>query len=207
MQQRGTLIIREVYKVMNKVFGYCRVSNKDQQISRQIKILKEEGIDERDIFIDKLSGKDMNRDQYQLLKKIVRKDDTIVFTECDRLGRNMDDIKRELEWFKNNDVNIKILDLPILNSSGLEGKLIQSILIELYSYLAEKERLKIKSRQRQGIDIAKKDPSKYKGRVPKKLDGFDEIKALIDSKQISVSEGCRRLGINNSTYYRRIKNC
>ncbi|MDB2123794.1 recombinase family protein [Clostridium paraputrificum] len=192
---------------MNKVFGYCRVSNKDQQISRQIKILKEEGIDERDIFIDKLSGKDMNRDQYQLLKKIVRKDDTIVFTECDRLGRNMDDIKRELEWFKNNDVNIKILDLPILNSSGLEGKLIQSILIELYSYLAEKERLKIKSRQRQGIDIAKKDPSKYKGRVPKKLDGFDEIKALIDSKQISVSEGCRRLGINNSTYYRRIKNC
>ncbi|MDU7150114.1 MAG: recombinase family protein [Clostridium sp.] len=191
---------------MNKVFGYCRVSNKDQQIFRQIKILKEEGIDERDIFIDKLSGKDMNRGQYQLLKKIVRKDDTIVFTECDRLGRNMDDIKRELEWFKNNDVNIKILDLPILNSSGLEGKLIQSILIELYSYLAEKERLKIKSRQRQGIDIAKKDPSKYKGRVPKKLDGFDEIKALIDSKQISVSEGCRRLGINNSTYYRRIKN-
>ncbi|QAS59601.1 recombinase family protein [Clostridium septicum] len=92
---------------MNKVFGYCRVSNKDQQISRQIKILKEEGIDERDIFIDKLSGKDMSRDQYQLLKKIVRKDDTIVFTECDRLGRNMDDIKRELEWFKNNDVNIK----------------------------------------------------------------------------------------------------
>ena len=191
---------------MNKVFGYCRVSNKEQQISRQIKILKEEGIDERDIFIDKLSGKDMNRDQYQLLKKIVRKDDTIVFTECDRLGRNMDDIKRELEWFKNNDVNIKILDLSILNSSGLEGKLIQSILIELYSYLAEKERLKIKSRQRQGIDIAKKDPSKYKGRVPRKLDGFDEIKALIDSKQISVSEGCRRLGINNSTYYRRIKN-
>lgn len=191
---------------MNKVFGYCRVSNKDQQISRQIKILKEEGIDERDIFIDKLSGKDMNRDQYQLLKKIVRKDDTIVFTECDRLGRNMDDIKKELQWFKEHDINIKILDLPILNSSGLEGKLIQSILIELYSYLAEKERIKIKSRQRQGIDIAKKDPSKYKGRVPRKLDGFDEIKALIDSKQISVSEGCRRLGINNSTYYRRIKN-
>lgn len=190
---------------MNKIWGYCRVSNKDQQIFRQIKILKEEGIDERDIFIDKLSGKDMNREQYQLLKRIVRKNDTIIFTECDRLGRNMDDIKRELQWFNEHDVNIKILDLPVLNSSGLEGKLIQSILIELYSYLAEKERNKIKLRQRQGIDIAKKDPSKYKGRLPKNLDGFDEIKALIDSNKISVSEGCRRLGINNSTYYRRLK--
>lgn len=191
---------------MNKIFGYCRISDKSQQISRQIKILKDEGIDERDIFIDKLSGKDMNREQYQLLKKIVRESDTVIFTECDRLGRNMDDIKHELQWFKEHDVNIKILDLPILNSSGLEGKLIQSILIELYSYLAEKERLKIKSRQRQGIDIAKQDPSKYKGRLPKVLKNFDEIKLLIDEKKISVSEGCRRLGIHNSTYYRRLNN-
>lgn len=189
---------------MKKTMGYIRVSGDHQNPARQYEIMKQEGVNSRDIFADIKSGKDfIGREQYQLLKKIVRPGDTVLFTELDRLGRNYSEVKEELQWFKSQKVNIRILDLPILNSVGLEGELIQSILIELYSYIAEKERLKIRGRQKMGIELAKKVPGKYKGRKQKELD--EEILEKISNKEITVVEGCKMMGIDTSTYYKRKK--
>ena len=188
---------------MKKVFGYCRVSSNSQNLSRQLEELKEYGIDDRDMFCDKQSGKDFNREQYKLLKKMVRSGDCVVVTELDRFGRNMNEIKEELHWFTQNDIEVKILDLPLLSGTGLETKFINGILLELFTYLAEKEREKIRFRQAQGIKIAKEE-GKYKGRKKKDIEGFEEIVGDWREKKISALEACRKLGISSPTFYRRI---
>lgn len=188
---------------MKKIFGYCRVSSNSQNLSRQLEELKKQGIDDRDIFCDKQSGKDFNREQYKLLKKMVRSGDCVVVTELDRFGRNMNEIKEELHWFTQNDIEVKILDLPLLSGTGLETKFINGILLELFTYLAEKEREKIRFRQAQGIKIAKEE-GKYKGRKKKDIEGFEEIVGDWREKKISALEACRKLGISSPTFYRRI---
>ena len=188
---------------MKKIFGYCRVSSNSQNLSRQLEELKKQGIDDRDIFSDKQSGKDFNREQYKLLKKMVRSQDCIIVTELDRFGRNMNEIKEELHWFAQNDIEVKILDLPLLSGTGLETKFINGILLELFTYLAEKEREKIRFRQAQGIKIAKEE-GKYKGRKKKEIAGFDEVVEEWRAKKISALEACRKLGISSPTFYRRI---
>ena len=188
---------------MKKIFGYCRVSSNSQNLSRQLEELKKHGIDDRDIFSDKQSGKDFNREQYKLLKKMVRSQDCIIVTELDRFGRNMNEIKEELHWFTQNDIEVKILDLPLLSGTGLETKFINGILLELFTYLAEKEREKIRFRQAQGIKIAKEE-GKYKGRKKKDIEGFEEIVGDWREKKISALEACRKLGISSPTFYRRI---
>lgn len=190
---------------MKKIFGYARISSTSQNLSRQLEQLKEQGIEDRDIFCDKQSGKDFNREQYQLLKKMVRSGDCIVVTELDRFGRNMNEIKEELHWFTTNNVEVKILDLPLLSGTGLEAKFINGILLELFTYLSEKEREKIRSRQAQGIKIAKEE-GKYKGRKKKDIEGFDEVVVEWREKKISALEACRKLGISSPTFYRRISN-
>lgn len=188
---------------MKKIFGYCRVSSNSQNLSRQLEELKKQGIDDRDIFCDKQSGKDFNREQYILLKKMVRSGDCIIVTELDRFGRNMNEIKEELHYFTQNEVEVKILDLPLLSGTGLETKFINGILLELFTYLAEKEREKIRFRQAQGIKIAKEE-GKYKGRKKKDIEGFEEIVGDWREKKISALEACRKLGISSPTFYRRI---
>jgi DNA invertase Pin-like site-specific DNA recombinase len=188
---------------MKKIFGYCRVSSNSQNLSRQLEELKKQGIDDRDIFSDKQSGKDFNREQYKLLKKMVRSQDCIIVTELDRFGRNMNEIKEELHWFTQNNIEVKILDLPLLSGTGLETKFINGILLELFTYLAEKEREKIRFRQAQGIKIAKEE-GKYKGRKKKEIAGFDEVVEEWRAKKISALEACRKLGISSPTFYRRI---
>jgi len=188
---------------MKKIFGYCRVSSNSQNLSRQLEELKKQGIDDRDIFCDKQSGKDFNREQYKLLKKMVRSGDCIIVTELDRFGRNMNEIKEELHCFTQNEVEVKILDLPLLSGTGLETKFINGILLELFTYLAEKEREKIRFRQAQGIKIAKEE-GKYKGRKKKDIEGFEEIVGDWREKKISALEACRKLGISSPTFYRRI---
>lgn len=191
----------------SKIFGYARVSTKEQNLTRQIDALKEYGIDERDIFFDKESGKDFNREQYILLKKMLRLGDTIVVKELDRLGRDMAGIKSEWNYFLENGINIIILDMPILNTTNktdLEKKLISDIVLSLLSYLAEKERLKIRERQKEGIAIAKAD-GKYKGRKKKNIEGFTEIYDEWKNGKITALKACEKLEISSPTFYRRIK--
>lgn len=140
---------------MNKIFGYARVSSNEQNLSRQIEALKEYGIDERNIITDSASAKDFNRDGYKRLKEdLLRTGDTLVVKELDRLGRDMDQIKQEWNYFLEEGIDIVIIDNPILNTANkldLEKRLISNIVFELLSYMAQKEREKIKQRQAEGI--------------------------------------------------------
>lgn len=190
-----------------KTFGYARISSADQNVSRQVEALTEYVIDERDIFIDKLSGKDFNRENYILLKRILRAGDTLVIKELDRLGRNMDGIKQEWDYFLREKINVVILDMPLLNTekkSDLEKRLISDIVLSLLSYLAEKERQKIRQRQKEGIEIAK-SRGIYKGRKRKELEEFNNVYQRWKKDQITALGACRELNISSPTFYRRVK--
>ena len=142
-----------------KTFAYVRVSSKEQNINRQLDIMRSLGIDERDMFIDKASGKDTNREQYQALKSIVREGDTVVFDSITRLSRNMNDIKKEYEWFTTNKINLQFVKEPMLNTTNdktdVMKQAINDIILTLLGAFAQQERENIKQRQKEGIESAK----------------------------------------------------
>ena len=148
----------------SRIYGYARVSSKEQNEERQIKALLENGVEERFIFVDKQSGKDFNREQYQVLKNALRENDILVIKSIDRLGRNYDMILNEWQDItKNIKADIKVLDMAILDTSKnkeLLGSVISDIVLTLLSYVAEQERTFIRQRQREGIDIALKNGTK-----------------------------------------------
>ncbi|MFI3327270.1 MAG: recombinase family protein, partial [Clostridia bacterium] len=136
----------------NKTFGYARVSTKEQNLDRQVEELKKYGIDERDIFLDKESGKDFNREAYQrLVNHSIRAGDIIVIKSIDRLGRNYEQILEQWRKItKELDVDIVVLDMPLLNTAknkDLMGTLISDIVLQLLSFVSQKEREHIKQRQ------------------------------------------------------------
>ena len=161
-------------KMDNRVYGYARVSTREQNEDRQIESLTKFGVPEQNIIIDKASGKDTEREGYQYLKRqILHKGDTLVIKELDRLSRNKTDIKRELEEFKGMGIRVKILDIPTtLTDFPPEQawvlEMINAILIEVLEAIAENERKKIRARQREGIEAAKKKNVRF-GRPPKSL--------------------------------------
>ena len=197
---------------MGKVFGYARVSSKEQNLDRQIEALKDFGItDERDIIIDKASGKDFNREGYKLLTtQLLRPGDTLVIKELDRLGRNMKQIKEEWNSLLKRDININVIDTPILNTSGktdLEKTLISNIVFELLSYMAEKEREKIRQRQAEGIK-ALKDKNNGKGIGRPKTDrpsNFEEVYNEWKAGSITAKVAMDKLGLKRTTFYSLVK--
>lgn len=165
----------------NRIYGYARVSSREQNEDRQIEALKSFGVPEGNIIIDKASGKDTERVGYQYMKQqILRKGDTLVIKELDRLSRNKSDIKHELEHFKDMGVRVKILDIPTtLTDFPPEQawilEMINAILIEVLGAITENERNKIRTRQREGIDAAKKKNVRF-GCPPAPLpDNWQEI--------------------------------
>lgn len=148
---------------MQRNYAYIRVSTKEQSLSKQLDAIKECGIEinERDIFIDKCSGRDFNRPEYILLKRSIRKGDLLVITSLDRLGRSKTEILKEWEWMINNGIDIMVLDMPILNTrkyrDGLDeiGELISNLVLQILTWLSQEELKNIKERQRMGIESAK----------------------------------------------------
>lgn len=193
---------------INKKYGYCRVSTADQNPERQKEALIRYGIDERDIFIDKVSGKNFERDNYILLKEhLLRDGDTLVITELDRFGRNYEEIKKEWHELTEKGIHIVILDMPIISTDAkndVTSKLISDIVFSLLAYIAEKERDKIRERQRQGIEIAKAQ-GKYKGRKKIECNNFSEVYSMWKNKEFTAREAMRRLGIKANTFYRMVK--
>lgn len=202
-----------------RLYGYARVSTKEQVLTRQIDALKEYGVPEAQILADKESGKDFNRVQYQNLKNVIlRAGDTLVIKELDRLGRDWDGIKKEWQELADKGINIVVIDQPMLNTVGksdLEKKLIQGILFDLLAYMAEKERVKIRSRQREGIDampineeghkISTKTGNKY-GRpavtYPNKwLDVYGQWK----EGGITAVKAMDQLGLKKTSFYKLVK--
>jgi len=191
-----------------KTFGYCRVSSSDQCLDRQLAQLRDFGIDERDIYVDKKSGKDFDREQYQLMKAQLRYKDLCVFTSLDRMGRSYQDILAEWSDLRSKGCDIVVLDMPILDTrnteGGLTGQFISDLFLQILSYVAEIERQNIRARQRQGIELAKA-AGKYKGRKPIQTDDFPEIYEKVKSKEITARKGMEMLGVRANTWYRRVK--
>ena len=195
--------------MQSRTFGYARVSSHEQNLDRQIQALSAFGIDERDIITDKISGKDFNRQGYVMLKtQILRHGDTLAVKELDRLGRNYEQIKDEWRELQQSGIDIVILDMPILNTrekSDLEKSLIANIVFELLAYLAEKERCKIKSRQQEGISVAKIKGVKF-GRPQAELppDFYSEYEKWQNGEQTAV-QTMKRLGLKRTTFYKLVK--
>lgn len=192
----------------NKVYGYVRVSTKEQHLDRQINAMLEYGVNERDIIEDKQTGKDFNRSGYLTLKNsLLRQGDTLVIKELDRIGRNMDMIKIEWRELQNKGIDIIVIDTPILNTkdkSDLEKKLIANIVFELLAYMAEKERIKIRARQAEGIVIAKNN-GVYKGRKKIENDNFETVYKEWKSGSITAVKAMESLNMKKNTFYRRVK--
>ena len=191
-----------------KTFGLIRVSSKDQQIDRQLAVMKKYISDERDIFIEKQSGKDFKRPEYQAMKRMLRAGDTLIIKELDRFGRNSDEIKNEWQWFTENHIGIIIIDMPILNTSGEKDdiqKLISNIVLELLSYMAEKELKDIKKRQREGIDQAKKKGVKFGRPAVQMPEEFAEYFQKLDNYEITAIEMMNDLGLKRNSFYSLLK--
>lgn len=145
----------------SRTYYYARVSSKDQNLDRQLAAFKALGASERDIITDKESGKDLDRVGYQALKNaILRRSDTLVIKSLDRLSRNKADIHNELQYFKDNGIRVKVIDLPTTMMDLPEGQqwvfeMVSNILIEVLGTIAEQERATIKQRQAEGIAAAK----------------------------------------------------
>ena len=193
----------------SKIFGYARVSSKEQNLDRQLKALSEFGIEERNIFQDKMSGKDTNRPQYQALRTQLREGDLVVVQSLDRLGRNYDDVKAEWEYITRTvKADIKVLDMEILDTRNkdkdLIGKVITDVVLNLLSYVAETERAKIRERQAQGIEIAKKE-GKFKKTKIQAPENFKELFEKAVKGDITHTQAMKELNLNKTTYYRIAK--
>lgn len=195
-----------------KNFYYVRVSTKEQNISRQIDYIKDLNIqiDERDIFIDKTSGKNFDREQYKLLKLILRPGDCLYVKSIDRFGRNYHQILNEWHDITNSGVDIVILDMPLLDTrthKDILGTLISDLVLQLLSYVATTELNHIKSRQSEGIKSAKANGVQF-GRPRKEIIFDDSFKLLYrqwKKKQITTKYFKGTLGLKSNTFYRRIK--
>ncbi len=196
---------------MERVFGYARVSSKEQNLDRQIDALKEFVCIEN-ILMDKASGKDTERPAYQALKGALglRAGDTLVITSLDRLSRNKEHIKQELQWFNDNKIRVKILDLPTSLIEVPKGQewiisMINNILIEVLSSIAEQERLTIRKRQREGIEAAKKK-GKHLGRPKMEIpDDFPVIYENWKSGKYTAKSAMKKLGMASTSFYRAVK--
>lgn len=192
----------------NRIYGYARVSSREQNTDRQIEALTRFGVPEQQIIIDRASGKDTEREGYQYLKwQILRRGDTLVIKELDRLSRNKADIKRELETFKEMGVRVKILDIPTTLTDFPPEQLwiqdmVTAILIEVLGSIAENERMKIRTRQREGIEAAKRRNVRF-GRPPKTLpENWREVMAAVKRGEMRPLDAMRVLGISRSSFYR-----
>ena len=193
-----------------KTFAYCRVSAKDQNEDRQVEAMLKLGINERDIFIDKCSGKDFERPQYQALKLQLREGDILVIKSIDRLGRNYKQICEEWrEIVRDIKAHIKVIDMPILDTTrtdGLLGEVISDIVLQLLGYVAEQERTFIKQRQAEGIKIAKEKGKKL-GKPPIKYpDNWKEVYTVWKSGAITAREAMKRMNLKPTSFYKLAKN-
>ncbi|MCX4270496.1 MAG: recombinase family protein [Lachnospiraceae bacterium] len=199
-------------------FAYARVSTDEQETERQKQAIKEycPEIEEKDIFIDKATGKNFDRPSYQLMKSIIERVSTeenqveLIIEEFDRLGRNKQQIQEELRWFKEHHTRVRILNLPttlvdVPGDSSYLLEMVQNILIEVMGTIAEEELRMRKKRQMEGIEIARQQ-GKYRGRKPVQI----EEKAFLDKYarwrkgEITAAEAMRLLGVKANTFYRRV---
>ena len=197
------------------IYFYTRVSTKEQNLARQLEEAKSyKNVDE--VFCDKQSGKTYTRPEYERLKSIVREGDEVIVKEMDRLGRNKRATKEEIEWFKDNGIILRILELPttLIDFNGQEwiSEMINNMLIEVLTTMAEQEVKKIDRRRAEGIaampiingrKVSLKTGRAY-GRPQVVGDDFEKFLEKQKRGELSVKECCTQLNISRSTWYNRV---
>lgn len=192
----------------NRKFGYIRVSSKDQNEGRQLEAMKNVCINERDIYLDKQSGKNFERANYQLLKRIIRKGDVLCIHSLDRFGRNKEEILQEWnDLTKNIEADIIVLDMPLLDTTQYKdsmGTFIADLVLQILSWMAEEERQRIRKRQREGIDLALQNGVQF-GR-PKVLisDEFREVYQRWKRKEITAVKAMQEAGVKKTSFYKLV---
>lgn len=204
-------------------YGYARVSSKEQNLARQVEALRGYGLDDRYIFTDKISGKSFDRPSYNLLvgtdnnAPLLREGDLLVIYSIDRLGRNYLEIKNQWEYItKKIKADIKVLDMPLLDTrsskdNDIDKTFISDLVLQILSYVAEKERISIHTRQRAGIDCMEIDPITSK-RIGKKgrptgrpaavyPDNWEEIYKKWKNNEITATSAMKELGLKRNTFY------
>ena len=185
-------------------YGYVRVSTKDQNEARQMIAMQEFGIADKYIFLDKQSGKDFNRPQYQKLIRKLKKGDTLVIKSIDRLGRNYDEIIEQWRIItKDKQAAIVVLDMPLLDTRqgrDLTGTLIADIVLQLLSYVAQTEREFIRRRQAEGIAAAKAKGVKFGVKPKEKPPGFDVYYEQWQRGEISARAAAKALKVTHPTF-------
>lgn len=208
----------------NVIYGYARVSSTDQNLERQIQALKEFGVPDRNILCDKASGKDFNRKEYNLLvgtettAHLLREKDLLVITSLDRLGRNYVEIREQWNYILNTiGADIKVLDMPLLDTRETDGSLdkrfVADLVLQILSYVSEKERENIKKRQRQGIDVmpvvnGKKislKTGRATGRPPAQFPTeWEKYYLMWRDGKITAKKCIEELGMKRATFYKLV---
>ena len=202
----------------SRTYYYARVSSTDQNLERQLTAFRSLGATDREIITDRKSGKDTDRKGYQTLRgQLLRSGDTLVVTSLDRLSRSKADIKGELQYYQQNGIRVKVLDLPTTLMEWPEGQelmqdTITNIIIELYGMMAEQERLNIRKRQREGLDAMATDErgrriSTKKGTHAGRPDiqrpaNWDEVTAAWRAGTITAAEAMKRTGMKRTSFYK-----
>ncbi|MCC8099119.1 MAG: recombinase family protein [Clostridiales bacterium] len=186
------------------IYGYVRVSSKDQNEDRQLVALHELGIPDKNIFMDKQSGKDFNRPQYKKLVKKLRNDDLLYIKSIDRLGRNYEEIQNQWRILtKDKGADIVVLDMPLLDTrrgKDLMGTFLSDIVLQVLSFVAENERTNIKQRQAEGIAAAKARGVRF-GRPPKPLpENFHSVYQRWKAGKITGLAAAAECGMPMSTF-------
>lgn len=193
-----------------RTYYYARVSSKEQNLDRQIAAFISLGAQERDIITDKESGKNLNRTGYQALKNaMLRRGDTLVIKSLDRLSRNKTDIKNELQYFRDNGIRLKVIDLPTTMMQLPEGQewvfdMVNNILIEVLGTIAEQERETIRKRQAEGIAAARAK-GKQLGRprlsVP---ENWDTVYVAWRRGEITAKAAMEQSGLKRTSFYKLV---
>lgn len=195
----------------SRTYYYARVSSQDQNLDRQLAAFKRLGAQDRDIVTDKQSGKDLDRAGYQALKSaMLRPGDTLVIKSLDRLSRNKQDIKAELEHFRSQRIKVKVLDLPTTMMELPEGQewifdMVNNILIEVLGTIAQQERETIRQRQAEGIASAKAQGKNLGRPRVQRPENWEAVTALWKAGEITAVEAMRRTGLKRGTFYSLLK--
>lgn len=196
-------------------FAYARVSSADQNLDRQIAALTPHITDRRYLYCDKASGKNFDRKAYRALVgtentlPALQPNDTLVIMSIDRLGRDYSEIKLQWEYITHDlQCNIRVLDMPLLDTSkeqGLDGKFLADLVLQILSYVAEKERQNIKKRQREGIDVALAKGVHFGRQAITKPEGWDSVVARVRAGSLTATAAMQQLGLKRTTFYKLLQ--
>ena len=202
--------------MQKRKFGYGRVSSKEQNEARQIDSLQSVGVSQRDLYVDKASGKDFDREQYQIMKRAMREGDVLYVHSLDRLGRNKDDILAEWqEITKVIKADIVVLDMPLLDTTKHKdsvGTFVADLVLQVLSWIAQDERERIGKRQREGIDAAKRR-GQHLGRPKKSYDTMTDVEQASfiseytrwKAEEQTAVQTFNALGLTKSTFYKIVR--